>query len=237
MKYTRLIFLCIILFFSFNSVAQLKYNKYDELISYSYLKPEIEKLKKENKINCLELPVYNNDSIFWENNIKYLRPPDSSKKIIQLIVERIGGFSIDTSIEFFNVATRIKIKEGYLWLYKITSPTAFSLGFAYKKRDLKENEYLTIHSNFHDSINGPYEYHLPFELLTTKGRRLTMWICQDTCYASLFGNTLFVEYFNSSRKNLPIIRLFDFTYGYPTNQRLIDAPDWIRKKYPEINFE
>lgn len=27
------------------------------------------------------------------------------------------------------------------------------------------------------------------------------------------------------------------TYCYPTNYKLSDAPDWVRKKYPKIDFD
>lgn len=229
------ILLGFILFLTIDSIGQFKYTAYDELISFSYLTPKVEKLKKRNKINSLVLPNYNNDSLFWENNIEFLLP---SYKGLGCV--RKGGFVIDTTIRFFDKATCFKIKEGYLWLYKIASSTAFSLSFSAKNCRLNSNEYLSIHSNLHDSIDGGYEYRLPIVLLNetpvSDDRKWTD--CENECRGNLFGNILYIEFFSPTRKvSSPNFELFSIGYGYPTQQRLSDAPYWVRKKHPDIDFE
>lgn len=229
------ILLGIILFFTIDSIGQFKYTTSDELISFSYLKPKVEKLKKHNKINSLVLPNYNNDSLFWENNIEFLLPSYRGSGCV-----RKGGFVIDTTIRFFDKATCIKIKEGYLWLYKITSSTASNIGFRAKNCRLNSDEYLSIHSNLHDSIYGGYEYRLPQVLLNetpvSDDRRWTD--CENGCAGNLFGNTLYIEFFSPTKRvSSPNFELFSISYGYPTEQRLSEAPVWVRKKYPDIDFD
>ncbi len=46
------------------------FDKYDDVIPFSYIHPKIQKLKEKNKLASLMLPAYDNDSLFWEINIK-----------------------------------------------------------------------------------------------------------------------------------------------------------------------
>jgi len=223
-----------ILVFFVSSKAQFHYNEYGELISFSYVEPKVEELKKNDKINSLVLPGYNNDSLFWVNNIENLVPSAENQNYIPNC-----GFSIDTTIQFFKEATRIKIKDGYLWLYKITSPTAFRLGIHYKNCKLTSNEYLSIHSNLFDFKDGAYTYHQPIVLLnaTPKDVDNRGTECKNGAMKTLFGNTLYVEFFSpSTNVSSPNLILYDIVYGYPTSQRLTDAPNWIRERYPNIDF-
>lgn len=77
--------------------AQFVYNEYDEVIAFSYIYPKIAKLKKKDGIKTLVLPSYNNDSLFWENNIQYLLPKrGNSRRTLGLA--RAAGFTIDNII-------------------------------------------------------------------------------------------------------------------------------------------
>ena len=64
------------LLYSMEVSAQLKFNKYDEVIAFSYVHLKIKKSKERDKIATLSLPAYNNDSLFWENNIKIMIPSE-----------------------------------------------------------------------------------------------------------------------------------------------------------------
>lgn len=234
-----LVLITILLPLSINVFGQFKYDSYDNILSYSYCYPIIDSLKKNHKINVLQLPAFNNDSLFWVNNIKYLNPKNESR---YPGLVRICGFPRDTIISFFEVATKIKIKEGYIWLYKITSPTAFSLGVHLKNLELNPEDYISAHSNFHDSTGGPLLYRQPEVLagddlkkemqmkphFLTKGYPLNIFI----------GNDMYIEIFSPNESiQKSELKIISWTYEYPTRYGLSDAPKWVREKYPEIDFD
>jgi len=233
MKDKRLILLLILLITAFDLKAQLNFDKDNDLISFSETNSKVKVLKNYNEINIFNLSSYNNDSIFWENNIQFLDPSYNS-----IVCRRKAGFIIDTTIQYFDLATKIEIDEGYLWLLKITSPTAFELGFSYSNVELNKNQYLSIHSNLHDSIDGVYQFELPEILLVNDGVDSTHYKCKkDTCLAILWGKDLYVEFFSPSDVDLIDLKLFNIFYGYSTRYKLSDAPNWFRKKHPEIDFD
>ena len=218
--------------------AQFVCNKYDEVIAYSYIDPKIEKLKKNDRIRTLQLPSYNNDSLFWENNIQYLLPK-RHKGPRTLAIIRAAGFNIDTTINFFDAATRIKINQGYVWLYRITSPTAMELGVKIRDFSVDSACYISAHSNFTDSISGPYEYRLPEVEPGPK-----TWKKEDNngyeFGFTLLGNILYVEYFSPFKRDLPSVVISGVTYfyiAYNSVYRLSDAPRWIRDRYLDVDFE
>lgn len=228
-----------ILLLSISVFGQFQYDNYENVISFSYSYPVIDSIKKNNQINVLQLPSFNNDSLFWVNNIYYLNPKNESQ---YPGLVRNCGFGRDTIINFFEVATKIKIKEGYIWLYKISSPTAFSLGVYLKNLELKPEDYICAHSNFHDSTGGPFLYRQP-EVLTgddfkkeiqmrpqflTRGYPLSIDIGNDM-YIEIFSPN---EYIQKSE-----LKITNWKYDYPTRYKLSDAPKWVREKYPEIDFD
>jgi hypothetical protein len=228
----------LILLLSVNAFGQLRYDNYDNAISFSYIYPLIDSLKAENKINTLQLPAFNNDSLFWVNNIKYLNPENERRNPN---LTRVGGFAKDTIINFFQVATKIKIKEGNIWLYKITSPTAFGLGVFLNNLDFKTGDYLCAHSNFHDSTGGPYLFRQPevhtgnFVEKTAKALPI---IHKRGFPLNIFGNEMYIEVFSPGESILESgLTITNWSYDYPTNYNLSDAPDWVRKRYPEIDFD
>lgn len=233
-----LVIFVVINFFNLN--AQLVYNKYDEVLAYSYIDPKIEQIKNRDRINTLELPSYNNDSLFWENNIQFLLPRQGTGRRT-LAITRIAGFNIDTTINFFAAASRVRIEHGFLWLYKITSPTAEQLSVRFRDCRVDSADYISAHSNYTDSINGPLEYGLPDVELGPK-----YWTMEDNngngFIFSFLGNILYIEYFSPSKRNLPNIEISGVTYFYlghgsDSVYRLSDAPKWIRERYPDVNFE
>jgi hypothetical protein len=220
--------------------SQFQYDEYGELKTFSYLNHKVIDQIKDNKIRTIYLPAYNNDSLFWENNINLIV---NEQKENTGLITRASGFYIDTTIHFFYSASRIKIKEGFVWLYKITSPTAHELGVELKNCNLSENQYLSAHSNFHDSLNGPYNYHLPEVILGPTNYELSDQsdsIVEDRFYFNLLGNNLYIEFFSPTKSMfIPDIVITKLNYSYNSyykRYRLSDAPEWIRKKYPEVDF-
>ena len=53
-----------------------------------------------------------------------------------------------------------------------------------------------------------------------------------------FGNIFILEIFspNDSIQSSGLI-IDGVSYDYPTNYKLSDAPEWVRRKYPEIDFD
>lgn len=228
-----------ILLLSDSVFGQFQYDNYENVISFSYNYPIIDSMKKNNQINSLQLPAFNNDSLFWINNIKYLDPKNESQ---YPGLVRACGFGRDTTINFFEVATKIKIKEGYIWLYKITSPTAFSLGVYLRNLELKPDDYICAHSNFHDSTGGPFLYRQP-EVLTGGDfkKEIEMkphFLIKGYPLSICIGNDMYIEIFSPNesihKSELKIIR---WEYDYPTRYKLSDASNWVREKYPEIDFD
>lgn len=209
------------------------------VIPFSYIHKDIRNLKQENRINTFYLPSQNNDSLYWVNNAKILHT-EQTRKYTQSHT-RAGGFLIDTTLNFFEVANKIKIKEGYLWLYKITSPTAFGLGVRLKNLELSPSEYICAFSNIHDSINRhtlfPYPYVKTGDDIKQEMQNRP--ILKERGYSiSDIGNIFILEIFspNDSIQNSDL-KIESVSYSYPTNYRLSDAPEWVRKKYPEIDFD
>lgn len=234
-----LVLITTILPLSINVFGQFKYDSYDNILSYSYYYPVIDSMKKNNKINVLQLPAFNNDSLFWVNNIKYL-DPKSESRYPGLV--RTCGFGRDTIINFFEVATKIKIKEGYIWLYKITSPTAFSLGVDLKNLELNAGDYICAHSNFHDTIEGPFLYRQP-EVLTGEDLKKEIhvrpqFLTRGYPLNIFIGNDMYIEIFSPSESvQKSELKIISWSYEYPTRYKLSDAPKWVREKYPEIDFD
>jgi hypothetical protein len=232
-------FLLLILALSIISRAQFHYDEYSDIRSFSFLYPKIERFKLKDKINTLHLPCFNNDSLFWIKNIEQLLPRADTGPVF-LVFTRAYGIAIDTTIAFFPSASRIRINEGFLWLYKITSPTAHSLRVMVDSFDLRPDQYLCIYTNFIDSVNGPYDYHCPlvYAGVPTELKGTSEDIFRRGKFGEgEVGNTIYIEVFSPDRSieksNMRISRL---VYGWPTNAKLSDAPDWIREKYPKVDF-
>ncbi len=229
----------ILLLLTIKTFGQFQYNEANQVIPFSYIYSDINSLKAENKINTLHLPSYNNDSLYWVNNAEILYS-EQTREYTQGYT-RTCGFLIDTTLNFFEVANKLKINEGYLWLYKITSPTAFSLGVTLKNLKLNSNEYICAFSNLHDSINRLTLFPYP-NVKTGDDIKQEMEyrpILKEKGYnISDIGNILILEIFshNDSLQSSGLI-IERVSYDYPTNYKLSDAPVWVRKKYPEIDFD
>ena len=220
-------------------LTQLKYDEYGDIMAYSLISEKIQKMKLKNQIATLTLPSYNNDSLFWEGNINQLI---SEIDHYSSPFTRVFAITIDTTFQFFDVASRIRISEGYVWLLKITSPTANGLSVSLSHRLLEKNEYVSAYTNWYDSLIGTSEFQWPLVLtqenLINEYDSTTNEVEYNFLGWSDPGNTLYLEVF-SPNKHLMLsgIRVNKINYQYSTRYRLKDAPDWIRKRYPEIDFD
>jgi len=239
-KMNRILQLNILFFFiTIKTFGQFQYDETDQVIPFSYINSDIHSLKEENKINTLYLQSYNNDSLYWVNNAAILYSEQTTK--FELNYTRRCGFQIDTTFRFFDVANKFKIEEGYLWLYKIYSPTAYSLGVVLKNLQLSSNEYICAFSNLHDSINRSTLFPYPYVETGNDVKQEMEYrpILKERGYSlSDDGNIFILEIFspNDSIQNSGLT-IESVSYCYPTNYKLSDAPDWVRKKYPKIDFE
>ena len=237
--YRIFIIITVIVLVSINVFGQFQYDEYDDVISFSYIYPKIDSLKSNNEINTLNLPSFNNDSLYWTNNIERVNPKN---RHLDRTSGGTCGFVRDTMINFFEVANRVKIKEGYIWLYKISSPTAFSLGVKLKNLELNPEDYICAHSNFHDSTSGPYMHREP-EVITgdeieERIKNRPQILMRGFYLGIVLGNEMYIEIFSPNKKiKKSGLVISNWSYYYPTNFRLSDAPEWVRKKYPDIDFD
>ena len=96
-------------------------------------------------------------------------------------------------------------------------------------------------SNNHDSINRttlfPYPYVKTGDNINQQMELRP--ILKERGYSiSDFGNIFILEIFspNDSIQSSGLI-IDGVSYNYPTNYKLSDAPEWVRRKYPEIDFD
>lgn len=240
MKGLSTVFSILILQICIEGSGQFKYDKRDDIIPFSYVYPKIQKLKSKDKIATLFIPAYNVDSIFWEKNIKLMIREVTRTGYHDLAHRRISGFSLDTLVSYFEHATRIRIKEGFVWLFKITSPTAQELSVVFTMDSLKTNSYISAHSNYHDSLDGPYKHSGPdVHTLNNPLEKGTNNNLQKGKYAmGTYGNMIYLEIFSPTRDiEHSNFEIHNILYIYYTGYQLNEAPQWIRDRYPDIDFE
>lgn len=114
-------------------IAQCGVDNYGRMIPYAMCS-KYKNLIDTSKVKTCHLKSYNNDSLFRKanNNIK------GDGKIV--------GFPIDTLINLKAVATKYKMEEGTLWLYKIESKTAKRLSIKIEQLVIPEGAYLCLFS-------------------------------------------------------------------------------------------
>jgi len=160
-----------------------------------------------------------------------------------LVYRRVIGPIIDTSINFFDAASRIRIKEGYLWIYRIFSPTAKSIGAMIDSIALRRDQYLCMYSNYIDSVGVlPYNYDLQY---THAPSFYELRDSEDSIfyYIKDIGDrfadkNLYIEVFSPDRSiEKSDVRIVNIYHGWPYDYGLSDAPTWIRERYPNIDFE
>lgn len=161
----------IVLLLSFSVEAQFIHNKLGDIIPFS-LTEKYKNLIDTSKINTRLFKSYNNDSLFTKHNEKFGISENSSVRIV--------GFTIDSSlISLQTVASKFKIDEGMVWLYKIESNTAEGFGIQINHLVLSDGGYICLYSNKKDP-----------PIIYQKGDIIKPQFADGT-----LGNQLFVEYF------------------------------------------
>lgn len=226
---------------TFNSRAQ-KYIEYvndEEVLSLSIMDQKVIKLKNSDRINSVRLPDFTSDSLYWERNIGYMIPKSG---IRNLVYTRATGIAIDTTINFFEVATRVRIKEGYVWIYKAYSPTAISVGAMIDSISLRRDQYICMYSTYIDSTGIiPYNYDLQYRHAPDI---YTLEDSEDSIFhfakfgAGFSDQTLYIEVFSPEKSiEKSCVNIVSLSHGWPYAYELSEAPDWIRERYPEVDFD
>lgn len=237
---SRISIMIILFYFAGNNTfCQFRYDNSGDIFPFSCTSFKIQKVKKNKKINALHLPIYNNDSLYWAGNIG----------IIIMEIEgttnscvRNVGFPIDTLIHFFDCAKRIRIREGFVWLYKIQSPTASELSLDLNFSPIDTSEYISVNSNGHEITFNDIHNTDVLQVYSSNDADYNKNKKQDNEHhwscRTLMGNELYVEVYSKSKSiektPFDIIRI---NYRFRTNYRLNEAPNWIREKYPDIDFK
>lgn len=142
--------------------------------------------KYKNVINistvktCM-LKSYNNDSLYKANN------KDTKVEGKSFGVIRNCGISIDTLINLKSAASRYKIDEGTLWIYRIESKTAVMLAITINPLVIPEGAYICIFPKKEEfEIKGP-------KLFLRKD------IISPVFSKYHYGSQLYIEYFEPDK--------------------------------------
>lgn len=194
MKITFFIIGCLLLTFSVK--AQFSLNDKGEIIPF-VMSQKYKNLIDTSKVNICKLKSYNNDSLYIANN-------KNNKGEGEFV-----GFSIDTLIDLKAAATKYKIKEGTVWLYKIESKTAEMLDIKINQLIIPDGAYICLFPKQSElNVLGPK--------LFSKKNIKTPFIGYN------YGNQLFVEYFEPNRvdKKASIkISSIGYTYASPFKKK------------------
>lgn len=202
MKLFLAILACLLLVFSVTAQPLLDENR--EPIPFA-LSKKYNKLIDLTKIKTCVLKCYNNDSLY----IKYNKDFNSVSGN-----ENIGGFPIDTVLNLKAKATKYKINEGTLWLYRIESNTAEMLYAEIEKFVIPEGGHICFFPKQSKlNLKGPrFFYKKDTASLTS-------------IHGYQYGNQLYIEYFEpNGSKNATSIIINKIGYGFAVGSRNILKP-------------
>ena len=195
MKIILSILICLLLTFSVK--AQFSYNEDGQIIPFS-MTEKYKTLIDTSKINSCKLKSYNNDSLY-----------NSLNKNNQGTFEFVG-IPIDTLINFKSVATKYRIKEGTVWLYKIESKTAEQLYITIKQLEIPEGAYISLFPKEKElKIMGRQVFQKK-DINTTKFLEY------------IYGNQMVIEYFEPNkvdRKANIIISRIEYIFDSPLKKK------------------
>jgi len=152
-------------------------------LSFIFLNTICQFLKPTNRSGV------NNDSLNYALN----KDNQGSAKIV--------GIPIDTLINLKSAATKYKIKEGTVWLYKIESKTAVSLSIKIKQFYIPEGAYICLFPNE--------------KRMQMLGRKVSQKkdIKTSDFWDYNYGNQLYVEYFEPNKVDKKV-NIFISRIGY-----------------------
>ncbi len=206
-----------------SSTAQFEHNKDGEIIPFS-LSEKYKHLFDTSKIKTLELPSYNNDSLFWEANFESWYIQNKPRNIVS------DNHIIKKNINLKKLAQSYKLGNGTVWLLKIESQTAEALSVFFEEFEFPDGALFSYYSK--ETELEP--------IVVTK----SSWDEEQpaTRYWKLVrSNNMIIEYFEpngiSSTPNIKISKINYHFYSIKKKNYLKDAPKSLKKKYPNFDFE
>jgi hypothetical protein len=197
---------CLLLVFSVTAQPLLDEN--GEPIPFA-LSKKYNKLIDLSKIKTCVLKSYNNDSLYIKYNKDFISVSGN---------ENIGGFSIDTVLNLKTKATKYKLNEGTIWLYRIESKTAEMLSSGIEKFVMPEGAYICLFPKRSKlDMKGPRFFY--------KKDAASL----PNIHGYQYGNQLYIEYFepngSATSKNIIINKVgYMFTVGSRNILKPKEAP-------------
>jgi len=175
MKKFVYLFLCLLFTLTVN--AQFVRNDEGRIIPYS-MSAKYKNVINTSTVNACLLKSYNNDSLYIAYNKQ-----DSKREAKIMGNTKISGISIDTLINLKSAASRYKIDEGTVWIYRIESKTAKGLAITINSLVIPQGAYICIFPKKEE-----------LETMDTK-----VYFKKDIVGSLFFkyihGNQLYIEYF------------------------------------------
>ena len=175
MKKFVYLFLCLLFTLTVN--AQFVRNDEGRIIPYS-MSAKYKNVINTSTVNACLLKSYNNDSLYIAYNKQ-----DSKREAKIMGNTKISGISIDTLINLKSAASRYKIDEGTVWIYRIESKTAKGLAITINSLVIPQGAYISIFPKKEE-----------LETMDTK-----VYFKKDIVGSLFFkyihGNQLYIEYF------------------------------------------
>lgn len=183
---------CLLVVYAVNAQPLLDEN--GEPIPFA-LSKKYNKLIDLSKVKTCELKSYNNDSLYVQYN--------KHKTEIENVT--IGMPAIDTLINLKTKATKFKINEGTLWLYKIESKTAEMLYAEIKKFVMPEGAYICI-----------FPKQLKLDMKAPRFFYKKDAASLPNIHSHQYGNQLYIEYFEpkgSTTSNKVILNKIGYIFA------------------------
>lgn len=188
---------CLLLVFSVKAQPLLDENR--EPIPFA-LSKKYNKLIDLSKIKTCVLKSYNNDSLYIQYNNDKTEIGDVA----------IGMPAIDTLINLKAKATKYKINEGTLWLYRIESKTAEMLYAEIEKFIIPEGGHICFFPKQSKlNLKGPKFFYKKDAA------------SQTSIHGYQYGNQLYIEYFEpNGSKNAKSIIINKIGYGFAVGSKI-----------------
>lgn len=218
---TILKFACI-----FNCTAQFQYDYDGKIVPFS-LSEKYSHLIDTSKINTLELPSYDNDSLYWYANFerKYIKKERFEGDQV--------GKNIDTLINIKQVSTKYKINCGNIWLYKIRSKTSEGITIVLSKFKIPKGASWSVYGEYR-------KWRIDFPTIHDS-KSFNKWSSRSHEIIDMKkGKELIIEYFEPNNPEFSpelIINKITYVFSCLKRKRLENVPESLKKKYPSFDFQ
>jgi gliding motility-associated-like protein len=211
---------CLILLLAIvaSSKAQFEHNKKGEITPFS-LSEKYKHLFDVSKTKTLELPSYNNDSLFWEANFESWYIQNKPRNIVS------DNHIIKKNINFKKLAQSYELDNGTVWLLKIESQTAEALSVFFEEFEFPDGALFSYYSK---------ETELEPFVRTKSGwdgeQRATRY------WKHARSNNMIIEYFEPNGISLtPNIKISKINYHFYSVKKKITSktlPNHLKKSIP-----